>query len=272
MTKLNKPLDIYKLLPKTNCGHCGVPSCMAFAASVLQGLKSLNGCPYLSKDLLAQHDSQLIRRRSMDDDYMEVISQLQQKVQSLDLAGIAPRLGVRLIQGKLAINCLGKDFFIDQAGEMTSTCHVNHWLYVPLLHYILGCQGVALQEKWVPFGSLPGAAEWSQYFSHRCEEALRQIADVHKELLLEILFLFGAQTVDAAGKADHSLLIRPLPKVPFLINYWQPDAEFPSKLNILLDQSAAQNINARSITLLARGIIEMIRQLIVSHSRDGKLF
>ena len=64
----------------------------------------------------------------------------------------------------------------------------------------------------------------------------------------------------------------PLPKVPFLINYWQPDEGFPSELNILLDRSAGQNINAHSITLLARGIVEMFRQLIVSHSREGKLF
>ena len=24
-------LDIYKVLPKTNCGECGVPTCLAFA-------------------------------------------------------------------------------------------------------------------------------------------------------------------------------------------------------------------------------------------------
>lgn len=271
MTELKNPLEIYKILPQTNCGHCGVPSCMAFAASVLQGRKGLKTCPYLEKTVIDRY-AQVIPRRSMDDEHMEVIRQLQQKVHSLDFSLIAPRIGARLIDDKLAVNCLGKDFFINQAGEMSSSCHVNHWLYVPLLHYILECQGMEPKNDWVPFGELPGAAEWSQYFSHRCEDALRQIAEAHQDLLFEMLFLFGAQTMPAAGNADYSLAVMPLPKVPFLINYWQPDNEFPAELNILLDRSAAKNINTHSITLLARGIVEMFRQLIISHSRDGKLF
>jgi hypothetical protein len=272
MAEIKNPLEIYKALPKTNCGHCGVPSCMAFAASVLQGMKTFSGCPYLDKTVIEQLSPRIIRRRSMDDDYMEVIRQLQQQVQLLDFIEVAPRIGAQLIGGKLAINCLGRDFFIDQGGEMTSACHVNHWLYVPLLHYVLECQGTEPANDWVPFGDLPGAGQWNQYFSHRCEEALRQLADAHHELVFEMFFLFGAQPIAATGGADHSLAILPLPKVPFLINYWQEGDGFPSELNILLDRSAGRNINARSITLLARGIVEMFRQLIISHSREGKLF
>ncbi len=272
MTEIKNPLEIYKTLPKTNCGHCGVPSCMAFAASVIQGIKLLDGCPYLEKGIIAQLSPRIVRRRSMDDEHEEVIRGLQQEVLLLDFASVAPRIGAHLVNGKLAVNCLGKDFFITPSGEMTSTCHINHWLYVPLLHYVLECQGVEPKNDWISFAELPGAAEWNQYFSHRCEEPLRQLADTHRELLVEMFFLFGAQPLAATGGADHSLLILPLPKVPFLINYWQPDDGFPSELNILLDRSAAQNINAHSITLLARGIIEMFRRLIVSHSREGKLF
>lgn len=272
MTEIRNPLEIYKALPKTNCGQCGVPSCMAFAASVLQGLKGLDKCPYLEKDMVDQLSLRIVRRHSLDDEHEEAIRQLQQAMQLLDFNSIAPRIGAELINGKLAINCLGKNFFIAPSGEMTSTCHVNHWLYIPLLHYIIECQGAEPDKEWISFGELPGAAEWSRYFTHRCEEALRQLADAHRELLFEMFFLFGAQQLPATGGADHSLLIMPLPKVPFLINYWQPEEGFPSELNILLDRSAARNINAHSITLLARGIVEMFRQLIVSHSREGKLF
>lgn len=272
MTEIRNPLEIYKVLPKTNCGHCGVPSCMAFAASVLQGMKGLAGCPYLEKSIIEQLSPRIVRRRSLDDEHRDVIRQLQQEVQLLEFTQVAPRIGARLVNGRLAVNCLGKDFFIAPSGEMTSTCHVNHWLYIPLLHYIIECRGVDPHNDWVSFGELPGAAEWSQYFTHRCEEALRQLADSHRELLFEMLLLFGAQPLASTGGADHSLAVMPLPKVPFLINYWQPDDGFPSELNILLDRSADQNINAHSITLLARGIVEMFRQLIVSHSREGKLF
>jgi hypothetical protein len=272
MSEIKNPLEIYAALAKTNCGQCGVPSCMAFAAAVLQGQKKVSACPYLDSGIAKQLGQRIVRRKSLEDDHQQAIDQLRQQVAELDFSLVAPRLGARLVDGNLAINCLGKDFLITPSGEMLSDCHLNHWIYVPLLYYVILCKGKEPQGDWVPYATLPGAAEWSQYFSHRCEEALRQLADAHRELIFEMLHLFGAKPVAMSGGADHSLLILPLPKVPFLINYWEPEEGFASKLNILLDRSAGENINAQSINLLARGIIEMFRQLILRHSRDGKLF
>ena len=42
-------LDIYKLLPRTNTGDCGVPTCLAFAMKVASGQASITGCPHLSE-------------------------------------------------------------------------------------------------------------------------------------------------------------------------------------------------------------------------------
>ncbi|HWQ66548.1 MAG TPA: acetyl-CoA decarbonylase/synthase complex subunit gamma [Methanospirillum sp.] len=39
------PIDVYKLLPRTNCGECGVPNCMAFATQVVNGEAVTDGCP-----------------------------------------------------------------------------------------------------------------------------------------------------------------------------------------------------------------------------------
>jgi ArsR family metal-binding transcriptional regulator len=51
-TASNPPqvIDILKNLPRTNCGECGLPSCMAFAAALVEGDRSLEGCPYLLKE------------------------------------------------------------------------------------------------------------------------------------------------------------------------------------------------------------------------------
>jgi ArsR family metal-binding transcriptional regulator len=43
------PLDLYRYLPKTNCGECGESTCMALAAKVLSGEKPLKDCKPLSK-------------------------------------------------------------------------------------------------------------------------------------------------------------------------------------------------------------------------------
>jgi acetyl-CoA decarbonylase/synthase complex subunit gamma len=49
-----KGLDIFKLTPKTNCKECGIPTCMAFAMKVAQGGVTLDKCPHMSADALAQ--------------------------------------------------------------------------------------------------------------------------------------------------------------------------------------------------------------------------
>jgi acetyl-CoA decarbonylase/synthase complex subunit gamma len=41
------PIEIFKKLPKTNCGDCGVPTCMAFAVSLTQGKAELSQCPHV---------------------------------------------------------------------------------------------------------------------------------------------------------------------------------------------------------------------------------
>ena len=40
-------LEIYKLLPKTNCRECGQPTCMMFASLATEGIKGAADCPRL---------------------------------------------------------------------------------------------------------------------------------------------------------------------------------------------------------------------------------
>ena len=43
-------IEIFKLLPKTNCGDCGVPTCLAFAMNLAAGRAELSKCPHISED------------------------------------------------------------------------------------------------------------------------------------------------------------------------------------------------------------------------------
>nr|MDO8135143.1 (Fe-S)-binding protein [Candidatus Njordarchaeum guaymaensis] len=43
MSKVS-PLQLYKLLPKLNCGKCGEPSCMAFVYKLQRGEKKPEAC------------------------------------------------------------------------------------------------------------------------------------------------------------------------------------------------------------------------------------
>jgi acetyl-CoA decarbonylase/synthase complex subunit gamma len=46
-------IQIFKMLPKTNCGECGVPTCLAFAMNLAAGKAELASCPYVSEEAKA---------------------------------------------------------------------------------------------------------------------------------------------------------------------------------------------------------------------------
>ena len=45
-----KLIEILKLLPKTNCKECGLPTCMVFAARMTEGVKGPESCPPMSAE------------------------------------------------------------------------------------------------------------------------------------------------------------------------------------------------------------------------------
>ncbi len=46
-----RPLDIWTLLPQTNCKRCGESTCIAFAVGLLQGTRELAECPVIRTDV-----------------------------------------------------------------------------------------------------------------------------------------------------------------------------------------------------------------------------
>jgi len=57
-------LEVYKLLPKTNCKECGFPTCLAFAMKLAAKQVELDACPYVSpaaKDALSAASAPPIR-------------------------------------------------------------------------------------------------------------------------------------------------------------------------------------------------------------------
>ena len=45
-------IEILKLLPKTNCKKCGLPTCMVFAMQMAEGVKGVEDCPPLEGENL----------------------------------------------------------------------------------------------------------------------------------------------------------------------------------------------------------------------------
>ena len=59
------PLEVYKLLPRTNCRACGQPTCLVFANKLVVGQVDLGECSPLCKE--EQYREDLARLRAMLD-------------------------------------------------------------------------------------------------------------------------------------------------------------------------------------------------------------
>src|SRR5512136_207590 len=68
-------IQIYKLLPQTNCKECGYPTCLAFAMKLAAKQVELSACPYVTEDSktqLAESAAPPIRMVTLKSDGNEV--------------------------------------------------------------------------------------------------------------------------------------------------------------------------------------------------------
>jgi len=61
MRRAPRPLDVWTLLPQSNCKRCGEATCMAFAFLLLQQKRAVEECPVVANDpALADRRAQLM--------------------------------------------------------------------------------------------------------------------------------------------------------------------------------------------------------------------
>src|SRR3972149_10294538 len=68
-------IQIYKLLPQTNCKDCGFPTCLAFAMKLAAKQVELSACPHVSEESkvqLAESAAPPIRLVALKSDGYEV--------------------------------------------------------------------------------------------------------------------------------------------------------------------------------------------------------
>ncbi|MDZ7698913.1 MAG: DUF3786 domain-containing protein [Deltaproteobacteria bacterium] len=265
MPELNNVVDILKLLDKSNCRECGEPTCLAFASAVFKGEKKLSDCTHLEKEVLDQYEGKTKKRKSVGEDMMEAVEQLKREVAQTDLASAADRVGGRWSQNRLTVKILGKDFSIDSQGNLYSDIHVNPWVAIPLLNYVLHSAGKPPTGEWIPFRELKGGKEWYGLFEQRCEKPLKKVADTYTGLFEDMLNIFNGRQVERHYESDISLVLHPLPKVPILICYWKPEDGMASDLTLFFDVTAHDNLPTQSIYTLTTGLVTMFEKIALRH-------
>lgn len=266
MAQIKTPLDLYKLLPKSNCRECSLPSCFAFSAAVLSGEKELTDCPYVDKTI-AGEASRIERHKSIAQRRDEAADQLRSQISAVDLKLSAPRLGGRIVGDKLVLKCLGKDFFIDSMGVVTSECHTHSWVTLFLLDYVVNSKGADTAGQWIPFRELKKGSERNALFEQLCEKPLKEMADRHTDLFEDLIYIFSGDRSTNMFSSDISLILYALPKVPILICYWKADGDMESSLHIFFDSSVEKHLNIQAIYDLGVGLAMMLEKVVLKHKR-----
>jgi len=267
MAKITNPFDIYKRLPQTNCGECTLPNCLAFSAAVIKGSKKLTECPYIKNE-----DREILASRiGIREDFNRIrgddLELLKSRIIDVDFSVKADLIAAELVADRLAIKSLGKDFFIDRHGNVTSECHTHVWMTVPLLSYVVQSSGADLTGRWVPFRELKDGSPMNPLFVQRAEKPLKKLIDSNSELLGDMISMFsGARADNNLFSSDIALSLYPLPKVPILICYWNPEGDMDSDLNIFFDASAEKHLRIESLFSLGVGLVMMFEKIAQKHS------
>lgn len=258
-------MEIFQLLDKSNCGECGDKTCLAFAGSVFKGLKSIDECPKLDGEIIERYKDSSGSRKTIEQNRDEYLMMLKEQIAGVDLAAQAKKTGGRFLNGKLTIKVLGKSFSVDQKGNIYTDIHVNPWVAIPFLNYIIDGQGVTPTGKWVSFRDLKDGKERYPLFHKRCEEPMKRVADVYTQLFEDMVHLFDARKVEEQFESDISVVLYPLPKVPVMVCYWMPEDGLASSLNIYFDETAEKNLDNGAIFTLGAGLAQMFEKLAIRH-------
>jgi hypothetical protein len=132
---------------------------------------------------------------------------MKTSIQELDFASVAERTGAELIRDRLAIRCLGKVFELDRNGDLHAMCHINQWIQVPILSYVINCQGRKPAGEWVKFQQLKNTEDWVRFYEWRCDNELKRMAEEQQGTFLDLTWLFSSQSNQQKNKDQRSMSV-----------------------------------------------------------------
>ncbi len=88
-------VELYRKLPKKNCGKCSLKTCMPFALAVIKGDAELTDCPLLAGDAIAE-----IKGSIKHSDWREeLVLKLQEEMKGIDFEEVAEGIGAVVRDG-----------------------------------------------------------------------------------------------------------------------------------------------------------------------------
>jgi hypothetical protein len=257
-------IDIYKKLPKTNCGKCGVPTCMAFAVKVKNTQLKISDCPFINtKNIeLSFHKPNV----TQEDNYERVSSELEVDAKRTIFKEAAAVIGghyeAENSREVIRLKMLNKPYEMRKEGlfENGEYCR-DSWSKIIIYDYIRRKGSKHLTEEWVTLGYFPNTASHVKAFQRNAEEKVATAfnGDI-KKLEAHSEELGGIET-SGKMKADYIYRFDLLPCIPLYLCFWEADEEFQASCKLFLDSSAEAYIDIEYLAYLVERFVELLVNL-----------
>jgi len=262
------PLDLYKKLPKTNCGDCGQPSCLAFATQVVGYGHELGGCPHLEEAVFKEIGSLLHNQREKGvyvkkENHQIAHEHLKEKIKNHDFQAIASGLEViySVDNGAefLEIPYFGRTVIMTHSGiQQQDDEEFDPWDEILLYNYIFFSGSKPLSGKWVGLESFPNSLSKRVALDDGCHKRINQVFAGAKNALKKACLKLGGVPVTEGHSGDLAFHFYPLPKMPLLLLFWDEDKEegFEAQTKVLFDNVALEYLDLEGLTFVAEKLAE----------------
>lgn len=267
-------LEIYKILPGTNCGDCGHPTCLSFVNDLVFKGEDPARCPHLSRadrqkieDLVRNGsprnlesygeimfhplETALKRVQPLSFSYLSAVMNEGSTYQSDKDAILIPFLNTRLLATKGKIT--------DENDSLLSP-----GFQTAVYNYLATVAKIHPENQWVSFKELPGAVFLSSYFVNNVEGLLAGQFSSRTDRLVSAAESLGGKTLQGPdiSPADVKLSFLIIPKLTVRLLFWDRVEEdnLPSVATFLFD-TGIYRLDLESLTYL---IEELVKRMIAT--------
>jgi len=257
-------IEIYKKLPKTNCGKCGVPTCMAFALKVKNAHLKIWDCPYVTKE-----NAESVSQKptvTMDDNYERVSNELEVAAKHVNFKEAAIAIGGHFEAKNggeiIKLTMMNKPYEMRKEGlfENDTYCH-DSWSKIIIYDYIRRKGNKPLTGNWVTLGYFPNTASHVKAFQRNAEEKIATTFNKNMNELKARSKELGGVEDQGKMKADYICRFDLLPRIPLYLCFWEADEEFQASCKLFLDSSAEAYIDIEYLAYLVERFVELFVNL-----------
>ncbi|MEW6428553.1 MAG: DUF3786 domain-containing protein [Thermodesulfobacteriota bacterium] len=258
------PFDIVKRTPKSNCGDCGYPSCLAFGVAVTTQGDDPGKCPHLNREGLQLDSSPKAGDVHQRD--LELVRHLKGKIAGLDFTALAPKLGGALSpSGAMLLSYLGRQTAVSGDGILLDGKEPEDPRdQILLYNYLAFGGGEPPAGDWIGMESMPNSISKVKTLETYCENRLADLLDgAARERITAAAGRAGGSLL-AGGSTDLSLLVPVLPMLPLAVHFWksEPEDGFAARVKILFDRTATGFLDIESLVFCAERMAERFEELL----------